>query len=91
NTSPGTKITLKNFKSPKGIEKLLGENLSILAAGFPINVYWNELEIKRQFAMNVINNLQQVDGVLVCLGENFFSDLHYKSYSAHTVYAYLQG
>lgn len=91
NTTPGTKITLKNFKSPEGIEKLLGKHLSILAAGFPIGVFWNELEIKRQFAVNVLENLHEVDGVLVSLGADFFSNLHFKSYSAHTIFAYLQG
>lgn len=91
NTSPGTKITLKNFKSPKGIEKLLGENLNILAAGFPINVYWNELEIKRPFAVNVLENLQEVDGVLVSLAQNFFTVIYREHYSNHTVFAYLQG
>lgn len=90
-TTPGTKITLKNFKSPEGIEKLLGKHLSILAAGFPIGVYWNELEISRQFNINVLENIHEVEGVLVALGGDFFSDLHYKSYSAHTVFAYLQG
>lgn len=89
--TPGTKITLKNFKSPEGIEKLLGKHLSILAAGFPIKVYWNELEIKSQFNVNVLDNLQEVDGVLVSLGSGIFTDLDPEHSSRHAVFAYLQG